>query len=211
MWAVAKDSGLVDDNQDSCRMIVSKFMCNEDGNLDCFAPSLWAEKCSTGECKNCPPPDFPVPSTLAGTNVIVSLWSQKEVAPGRRKYGLWKVVKPIEEFSADLSRAVVTMKRHIFTAAVCWGRLSLAPSCLCLHGRRHSSAAPAVASRAARRPHLLHAGRYRPPARLASRGLRGGGAQYDADCCGRDMSSNGIDPARHQPGRAEWYLGDWAS
>ena len=75
-----------------------------------------------GDCKECPAPSFPVPPDCAGTSWTLSLWTQRDVG-GKRKYGLWKVNRTIEELASELEKEVLAMKQHIFTAAVSWERL----------------------------------------------------------------------------------------
>ena len=48
---------------------------------------------------------------------------QKDIA-GRKKYGLWRVTKSVEELARELTADVAAMKRHVFTAAICWKALS---------------------------------------------------------------------------------------
>ena len=119
--AAAQSCGLIREDQNSCRLFVTNFLCNKD-DIDPFSPASWNEECCTGVCSRCPIPSFPVPEELQGKEVELSLWSIKEVA-GRKKYGLWRVTKKVEELAVELERDVGTMKLHIFTAAICWENL----------------------------------------------------------------------------------------
>ena len=91
-------------------------MCD---GVDAFTPSSRKEGCVSGTCQECPVPSSPVPAGLEGKLVSMSLWAQREIN-GRKKYGLWQIVKPIEQLAKELADDLSFMKRHINTAAVCW-------------------------------------------------------------------------------------------
>ena len=106
------------DDQDSVRLLIAKHdMCD---GVDPFCPSSWNEECALGECEACPSPSFPVPPGLEGKLVEMSLWSQREIN-GKKKFGLWKVVMPIEQLAAELEKEFPTS--HVYTSAVCWKKL----------------------------------------------------------------------------------------